>query len=884
MDAAPPSSLSDRENTDPLPPVKGEAEKVAGNPLSHAAPDERRYGFTFGAFNQVTAWTDVRQLSWEDASRLLTTHRPGAKEGECIVPATFRGTRRHKADADRIDVLFLDSDAGASLEQIQTSLASRGWRAVISSTHSHLNTTTTVKRGGWDKFRSAHEDQDSAAEDYLTEEKGYLPSVADGARIIAETDDQVTFEHQPCPRFRIALPLERPWLANSYPSQAPANAAWKERVEAVAAALNLRHDQSCTDTSRLFYLPRHPQDGPPPVTAIIEGEHCDIFALPPAPKPSRRSTSDTRRRADDASDRPPVRAQPQPAPIVYVDPQTGQRLDLREWDRYHARRFELVKALQARKPDAFTGKVSENKHHLRCINADAHTSAGDDQATFVMNASQSERGWFVHHCRHSHCEGRHRLVVLQQMLEAGWLSIGDLTDPAFLSEAAAGEGASFDLTEHCVAVAFSRRFRERYRYCHTTGAWFIWTGTLWERDYRKRALTEARRLTAELNRDAPFKTRAITGRYSFAAAVERYAQADPALAVTSDIWNSDPWLLGTPNGAIDLRTGRLRRAERTDFITRSTAVVPAEVAHCPTWLQFLREATGGDDGLIRFLQQWFGYCLTGHTYEHALVFLYGPGGNGKGVLLGTIASVMGSYAATAALDTFTATRGERHPTDLAMLDGARLVQTNETEEDRAWAEARVKTLTGGDAVTARYMRQDFFTYLPQFKLVISGNHQPALRNVDDAARRRFNVVPFLFKPPNPDPLLGQKLRNEWPAILRWMIDGGLDWQRCGLVRPQVILDATEQYFAEQDLFSQWLEECCEARDGVGERISDLFACWRAFAQARSDEPHNAKWLSMALERRGFERAKDCALFRGRGFRGVQLTASMRARHWPGGNG
>jgi putative DNA primase/helicase len=569
---------------------------------------------------------------------------------------------------------------------------------------------------------------------------------------------------------------------------------------------------------------------------------------------------------------------------VYVDPQTGQRLDLREWDQYHGRRFELAKALQTRKPDVFIGKVSEHKHHLRCVNADAHTTAGEDHATFVMNASQSDKGWFVHHCRHGHCEGRHRLVALQQMLEAGWLSIGDLTDRGFLSEAAADEGASFDLTEHCVAVAFSRRSRERFRYCHTTGAWFIWTGTIWQRDYKKRALTQARRLTAELNRDEPLKTRAITGRYAFAAAVERYAQADPALAVTADVWNSDPWLLGTPGGVVDLRTGQLRPAERTDFITRSTAVAPAEVAHCPTWLQFLREATGGDDGLIRFLQQWFGYCLTGHTYEHALVFLYGPGGNGKGVLLGTIASVMRSYAATAALDTFTATRGERHPTDLAMLDGARLVQTNETEEDRAWAEARIKTLTGGDAVTARFMRQDFFTYIPQFKLVISGNHQPALRNVDDAARRRFNVVPFLHKPPIPDPLLSQKLRDEWPAILRWMIDGGLDWQGSGLVRPQAVLDATEQYFAEQDLFSQWLEEFCEARDGVGEKISELFASWRAFAQARFEEPHNAKWLSVMLERRGFVRAKDCELFRGRGFRGVQLTASMRGRHWAGGDG
>ena len=206
----------------------------------------------------------------------------------------------------------------------------------------------------------------------------------------------------------------------------------------------------------------------------------------------------------------------------------------------------------------------------------------------------------------------------------------------------------------------------------------------------------------------------------------------------------------------------LRQADHADGITKLTAVAPAPTADCPRWLAFLDETTGGDADLIRFLQQWCGYCLTGETREHALVFVHGGGGNGKSVFLNTITRIMHDYATTAAMDTFTASKFDKHPTDLAMLRGARLVTASETEEGRAWAEARVKQMTGGDPITARFMRQDFFTFFPNFKLFIIGNHKPVLQNVDDAAKRRFNIVPFTRKPEKPDRELETKLAGEWP--------------------------------------------------------------------------------------------------------------------------
>jgi len=409
----------------------------------------------------------------------------------------------------------------------------------------------------------------------------------------------------------------------------------------------------------------------------------------------------------------------------------------------------------------------------------------------------------------------------------------------------------FELHEDGVALAFAARFKDELRYCHHTGAWFQWTGGLWRREETKLAFSWARQVCRQLAResDVEGKVRAVLARAATAAAVERFAQSDRAFAVTSAIWDRDPWLLGTPGGTVDLRTGRLRPARQEDHITKTTMVAPAAKADCPRWRQFMEEVTGGDADLVRFLQQWAGYCLTGDTREEALLFIHGPGGNGKGKFKTTLEEILGEYCQPAAMETFTAGGGDKHPTDLAMLRGARMVCASETEEGRAWAEVRIKQLTGNDTIAARFMRQDFFQYRPTFKLTIIGNHKPVLRNVDDAARRRFNIVPFDFKPAHPDPALEAKLRAEYPAILRWMIEGCLDWQANGLVRPRAVTDATAEYFEGQDLMAQWLAERCEARVTGKAASSALYRDWSAWAKARGEEPGTSKAFSAAMERR-----------------------------------
>ncbi|HEV7254764.1 MAG TPA: phage/plasmid primase, P4 family [Mesorhizobium sp.] len=435
-------------------------------------------------------------------------------------------------------------------------------------------------------------------------------------------------------------------------------------------------------------------------------------------------------------------------------------------------------------------------------------------------------------------------------------------------------------TEDAVALAFAKAHGDDLRFCHHAGKWHVWTGARWQKEDTRLAFDWARTVCRKTNAAGE----AALAKASTAAAVERFAQADRAFAVTSEIWNSDPFLLGTPAGTIDLRTGLLRPACRTDFITKLTAVAPDGDASCPLWLRFLDEATMGDAGLQRFLQQVAGYCLAGDVREHALFFVYGPGGNGKSVFLNVLAGLMGDYATAAAMNTFTASALDKHPTGLAMLQGARLVTASETEEGRAWAESRIKQMTGGDPIRARFMHKDFFEYRPQFKLIIAGNHKPVLRNVDEAARRRFNIVPFVHKPQTPDRQLEEKLRAEWPAILAWAVQGVLDWQRNGLVRPAVVSDATNEYFSEQDSVRQWVEECCEVgRRSLCDTIAALFASWTAYAQANGEPPGTTKRLSQILQRHGFEPVAETPGHRKkRGFLGIRVKPADTSNQWPRG--
>jgi putative DNA primase/helicase len=350
------------------------------------------------------------------------------------------------------------------------------------------------------------------------------------------------------------------------------------------------------------------------------------------------------------------------------------------------------------------------------------------------------------------------------------------------------------------------------------------------------------------------------------------AQEDRRIAATVDQWDTDPWLLNTPGGVVDLRTGRVRDHRPEDYMTKITAVAPD--ARCPTplWDAFLTKVAP-DSELRSFLARVAGYSLTGITREHALFFLYGEGRNGKSTFVSIISGILGEYHRTAPIETFIEKKFDAHPTELAMLQGARLVTATETEEGRRWNEARIKELTGGDKVAARFMRQDFFEFTPQFKLVIAGNNKPGLRSVDTAIRRRLNLLPFEVTIPKEevDKELPEKLRKEWPGILANMIAGALDWQQRGLSPPKVVTDATDEYMEGEDAMGAWFKESFVHDVNGWLPSSVLFAHWKAWAEENEEFVGSSMRFYKKLSKRGL--VPTVRNPEGRGYQGLEWLST-----------
>jgi putative DNA primase/helicase len=298
-------------------------------------------------------------------------------------------------------------------------------------------------------------------------------------------------------------------------------------------------------------------------------------------------------------------------------------------------------------------------------------------------------------------------------------------------------------SDDALALRFCDRHEGDLRFVAAWGKWFRWDGARWRQDDTLYAYDlgrlVCREAAAECNGSGNAKAAIASAKA--VAAVERLARADRRTAATIDQWDRDPMLLNTPAGVVDLRTGDMRPHRAEDFMTKITAIAPG--GECPLFLAFLDRITRSDREIVAYLQRVFGYALTGLTREHALFFAYGTGANGESVLLSTVAGILGDYHRTAPIETFTAANGERHPTDLAGLRGARLVSATETEEGRRWAESRVKQLTGGDIISARFMRQDFFEFLPAFKLSSPATISPAFA----ASTRQFAGASILSRSP-----------------------------------------------------------------------------------------------------------------------------------------
>jgi putative DNA primase/helicase len=281
------------------------------------------------------------------------------------------------------------------------------------------------------------------------------------------------------------------------------------------------------------------------------------------------------------------------------------------------------------------------------------------------------------------------------------------------------------------------------------------------------------------------------------------------LMVKDEELDANPWQLNTVTGTIDLQTGQLEKHNPRDLITKIVPVAYDPKAKCPTFMRFLGRVTGGDEALADYLQLAIGYTLTGKTTEQVFFFAYGKGRNGKSTLLNTVRDMLGPYGIHTPTETLLAKQYDNAiPVDLARLDGARMVTAIEANWNRQLDEAKIKAMTGGEPITARFMRQNLFQFVPVFKLWFVANDFPRVRATADAFWRRARVIPFTVEIPEDeiDRDLPEKLKAEWPGILAWAVRGCLKWQQNGLPEPEAVTRAVKDWQDGVDHVQRFVSE------------------------------------------------------------------------------
>ena len=315
------------------------------------------------------------------------------------------------------------------------------------------------------------------------------------------------------------------------------------------------------------------------------------------------------------------------------------------------------------------------------------------------------------------------------------------------------------------------------------------------------------------------------------------------------------------NVVINLKTGCSRPAERDDFITKTFNIeYLGTSAKAIRWQLFLEQIFNGDKELIDWIKRWCGYLLTGSTSEQLFIFCYGLGANGKSVFAETIKFILGDYARTIASETLTVSKrsaGGASP-DLMDLIGARLVICSETEDNAALAESLIKGLVSGDSMTARKLYADSVQFIPQFKLMMLGNHKPTIKGNDYGIWRRIRLIPFLrtFTAQERDPKLLSKLKHEAPHIMAWMVEGCLDWQKRGLNdTPASVKLATSEYQEEEDIFGKWLLECCNLTFNNRELANELHNSYKKWCELNGFLYMNSNMFGRSMSERGFIKKK-----------------------------
>lgn len=418
-----------------------------------------------------------------------------------------------------------------------------------------------------------------------------------------------------------------------------------------------------------------------------------------------------------------------------------------------------------------------------------------------------------------------------------------------------------------MAQRFLDQLPHSFLYSMTDKMWYAYNGSYWEQDNQgliekaadeviNNLKNESLVIQDDADKDKVQKAwqKFIKGERSRSSKVNMINEIKHLVPVLHSQWDKEKMMLNTPSGYIDLTNGTLHDHDYKKMFTQETGVDYTEKVDCPLWIEFLSQTFQNDQELIHFIQKIVGYSLTGSNAEQVMFILFGNGRNGKSVLLNIIKYISGSYAKTMNATTIMQKHnsGGQGPTsDIARLEGARLVVSSEANEGDRIDESLIKQMTGGDTLVARYSYGRDFEFDPVFKLWMATNHMPKIYGTDEGIWRRLIIIPFTHtvKKENIDKNLEDKLKAESMGILKWAIDGAMMWQREGLNPPEVIKQASQDYREEMDVIEAFIDECCIKKDGYKVKGTELFNAYRRWAE----ETNN--WDGMSNTKFGIEIGK-----------------------------
>lgn len=412
------------------------------------------------------------------------------------------------------------------------------------------------------------------------------------------------------------------------------------------------------------------------------------------------------------------------------------------------------------------------------------------------------------------------------------------------------------------------RHGENVRYVPEWRQWMVWDGKRWAKDGKGRIVQLAMETAQAIHEEAASATDdkkrlelakwwAISQSERNVMAMIKLAKTDPRVAAEPTDFDKDPMVFNVRNGTVDLRTGTLKPHDRDDLLTRISDVSYDPKANAPTWLAFMDRIMDGKADLVEYHQRALGYTLTGETGERCMFFQYGHGSNGKSTLLEAVRFVFGEYATIAPPAMLLSKNGDDGvPNDVAKLAGTRFVTASESDDGKRLAEAKIKQLTGDEAITARFMYAEFFDFTPQFKIWFATNHKPEVRGSDNAIWNRIKLLPYTVEIPKAeqDAKLRTKLAAEASGILAWAVQGCLAWQRDGLGAPEAVTGATGDYREEMDSLGDFLDDLQTGED-LRIETKHLYKLYVEWSQSVGERPLNNRRLAMRLRDRGFSTLK-----------------------------